>query len=189
MDRAAIARAALALADRAGLDAITMAAVAGDLGVTPMALYRHVGDKDGLLDAVLAELLAGLGDPSGTGWDAVVDLARDLRAAAHRHPAVFGLLLTRPVRAAGAVAVRDRWMRALRECGVPDERLASAERVIASTALGFLAGETGGRFAEHDPATRDADYRALLDLARGGLGAFGAPHPVRSGPAAAMLEA
>jgi len=45
--------AALALADESGLGAVTMHAVATRLGVTPMALYRHVGDKAALLDGLV----------------------------------------------------------------------------------------------------------------------------------------
>lgn len=175
MDRDGIAAAALGLADRDGLDAVTMAAVAAAVGVTPMALYRHVRDKEALLDAVQAIMLAEIPAPSSHGWDAVVALAHALRAAAHRHPAVFGLLLTRPVRAEAAVEVRERWMRALAECGVPADRVPAAERVLASTALGFLAGETSGRFADHPREVRDTDYADLLDVVHRGLGTFGAP--------------
>ncbi|HEY5013008.1 MAG TPA: TetR family transcriptional regulator, partial [Acidimicrobiia bacterium] len=45
IDRAAVLRASLAIADKRGIDALTMQAVAERLGVTPMALYRHVENK------------------------------------------------------------------------------------------------------------------------------------------------
>jgi AcrR family transcriptional regulator len=48
------------LAERAGVDAVGVRAVAGELGVTPMALYRHVGNSDALHRAVVETLVAGL---------------------------------------------------------------------------------------------------------------------------------
>ena len=60
LSRAEILDAALGLADEQGLAAVSMRAVAQRLGVTPMALYRHVGDKDGLLDALVERLLNNL---------------------------------------------------------------------------------------------------------------------------------
>jgi Bacterial regulatory proteins, tetR family len=50
ISRAAILSAGLAIADEHGLSAVTMQAVARRLRVTPMALYRHVANKDDLLD-------------------------------------------------------------------------------------------------------------------------------------------
>src|SRR3954463_5292317 len=54
LEREDIVRAAVALADEGGADALTMAAVARRLGpYTPMALYRYVLSKDGLVDLML----------------------------------------------------------------------------------------------------------------------------------------
>ncbi|HMD23653.1 MAG TPA: TetR family transcriptional regulator [Streptosporangiaceae bacterium] len=57
ISRAAVLAAALRLADERGLAAVTMHAVARSLDVTPMALYRHVADKDALLDGLVELLL------------------------------------------------------------------------------------------------------------------------------------
>lgn len=45
-----IVAAAISVADRDGLDAVSMARVAAELGAAPMSLYRHVTSKDELLD-------------------------------------------------------------------------------------------------------------------------------------------
>src|SRR5262245_59468364 len=61
LSREAILDAALRLADEHGLGAASMRAVADQVGVTPMALYPHIGSKaallDGLVDRMLAEFL------------------------------------------------------------------------------------------------------------------------------------
>ncbi len=57
LTRSEILEATLDIADKSGLDGVTMRAVADRLGVTPMALYRHVGDKQGLLDGLVERLL------------------------------------------------------------------------------------------------------------------------------------
>ena len=48
-DRTAVAAAAIRLADAAGLDAVTMRAVAAELGIAPMSLYNYVPTKDHLI--------------------------------------------------------------------------------------------------------------------------------------------
>jgi AcrR family transcriptional regulator len=58
------------LAIRDGLDTVGMRSVANDLGVTPMALYRHVGNAASLHAAVVERLLADLPDvPAHGAWD------------------------------------------------------------------------------------------------------------------------
>lgn len=96
---------AIALADRDGLEAVSMRAVAAELQVVPMALYKHVGGKEdlvaGMIDAVVARYPVA---PSGKTWaDAVrwrVLAARDelgihpwlrtaIESATRRTPAVL----------------------------------------------------------------------------------------------------
>ena len=50
LNRDRVLRTAVDLADRGGIDALSMRHLAGELGVVPMALYKHVADKDELLD-------------------------------------------------------------------------------------------------------------------------------------------
>lgn len=51
--REQIVERALVVLDEAGVDGLTMKSLAGDLGVTTMALYRHVDDKEHLLALAL----------------------------------------------------------------------------------------------------------------------------------------
>ena len=175
ISREAVLAAALRLADEQGLAAVTMHAVARSLGVTPMALYRHVADKDALLDGLVELLLTEYPRPVAEGrWDErLVALADGIRATARRHPAVFPLLLTRPAVTPAARAARDAVQAALREGGLPDPEAARAERLIATAVLGFAASEAAGRFRHHDQSVIDEDFAELLRWLRRALPAQG----------------
>ena len=62
-------RAAVALADEAGLESVTMRSLAHELGVVPMALYKHVADKDELLDGMVDVVIGEFAPPDpALGW-------------------------------------------------------------------------------------------------------------------------
>jgi AcrR family transcriptional regulator len=63
LSRAAVVAAARAIVDRDGIDALTMRQVAVELGSSPMAIYRHVHDKDQLLVLLLDQLAAEVPRP------------------------------------------------------------------------------------------------------------------------------
>lgn len=168
IDRAGILKASLAIADDRGLDAVTMQAVADRLGVTPMALYRHVDNKadllDGLVETLLAEFAEGTED---LPWDEqLAAFGRGVRATARRHPAVFGLVLQLPASTPEARATRDRVYAALRHLGVAEAEIPRTERLLSTMVLGFAASEAAGRFRGHSRAVIDGDYAVLEELLR-----------------------
>ncbi|MGF1427966.1 TetR/AcrR family transcriptional regulator [Kitasatospora sp. LaBMicrA B282] len=65
-----IAAAAVALADAEGLDAVSMSKVAGEFGVSAMALYRYVPGKAELVELMVESVLAEVPDvtAAGDGW-------------------------------------------------------------------------------------------------------------------------
>jgi AcrR family transcriptional regulator len=172
ISRATVLAAALRLADEQGLEAVTMHAVAKRLRVTPMALYRHVDDKNALLDGLVELLLTEYPLPRAEGrWDErLVALAAGIRDTARRHPAVFPLLLTRPAVTSAARVVRDAVQSALREGGLPETEVARAERLLSTAILGFAASEAAGRFRQHDQSVIDADFAEFLRWLRLPLG-------------------
>ncbi len=165
ISRSAVLDAAFGLADDEGLPAVTMRAVAGRLGVTPMALYRHVRDKDELLDGLVELLLSTLPTPAdGTPWEEqLAGLADGIRRTARAHPAVFGLLLTRPAATAPALRVRDSVLAILRATGQPPELVPRLERLLTTFVLGFAISESSGRFTGRESAVDD-DFRYAQDL-------------------------
>jgi AcrR family transcriptional regulator len=81
-------RAAVALADEAGLESLTMRSLAQELGVVPMALYKHVANKDDLIDGMV-DIIIGEIDPAIAGADwrsAVRERILSARRALLRHP-------------------------------------------------------------------------------------------------------
>jgi AcrR family transcriptional regulator len=168
IDRAAVLDAALALADEGGIDAVTMAAVGRRLGVSAMALYRHVEDKADLLDGLVERLLddVPLPDPGLAAVDQLAALGAGIRATARRHPHVFPLLLARPAATPDARRRRDLVVALLRDLGVPADEAPRIERLISTMVLGFAASEATGRFAHHPPEVVEADWAALQEIVR-----------------------
>ncbi|WP_026924020.1 TetR/AcrR family transcriptional regulator [Glycomyces arizonensis] len=107
--RAEITAAAIAVADRGGLEAVSMRNVADELGTGAASLYRYVNGRDDLLDLMVDATAAEprLEPPTG---DQVADLtafAEELRATMVRHPWLPELVLTRPSLGPNAVAALD----------------------------------------------------------------------------------
>src|SRR4051794_21855243 len=97
LNRARVLAAALALADEAGLDGFSMRGLATDLGVVPMALYKHVANKDELLDGMVDLVFAEIASPTvGADWKAEMrGRGLSVRAALKRHSWAIGLMETR----------------------------------------------------------------------------------------------
>ena len=68
LNRDRVLRAAVALADDVGIEALSMRNLAERLGVVPMALYKHVANKEELLDGMV-EVIVGEIDPPAQGAD------------------------------------------------------------------------------------------------------------------------
>lgn len=176
VDRESLVQAALDIADGEGLPAVTMQRLATQLDVTAMALYRHVGHKDELLDHMVQALLVeiGIADAERSWGDRLGDLLDRVRAVARRHPGSFPLLLQRPVVGAEAVRVRDQMYVALSDAGIGPGDLATVERIVSTLALGFAASEAAGRFGDPGPSL-DGHYVTLDRFVRAGLEALRTP--------------
>ena len=95
LNRTRVLRAAVALADQGGFDALSMRKLADQLGVVPMALYKHVADKDELLDGMVDLVFAEVEVPTGVAWKAAMRVrATSMRDALRRHPWAIGRMET-----------------------------------------------------------------------------------------------
>jgi AcrR family transcriptional regulator len=163
ISRAAVLRASLAIADADGLDAVTMQAVARRLGVTPMALYRHVSSKADLLDALVESLLTEFPLPQSDlpPDERLRAMGRGVREVARRHPSLFPLLLQRPAVTPESQRVRDSVCATLEEAGLGAAQARQAERLLSTIVFGFAASEAAGRFRNHPPSVIDQDFARL----------------------------
>src|SRR5439155_13680075 len=97
LSRDRVLRAAVALADDAGIESLNMRRLAQELGVVPMALYKHVANKDQLLDGMV-DVIVGEIDPPVPGADwksAVRQRILSARRALLRHPWASGVIESR----------------------------------------------------------------------------------------------
>lgn len=163
-----IVETALRLIDERGLDALSMRALGGELGVEAMALYRHVADKGALLDGVVGLLLEELGDavPARGGWREVIGgFGRGFRSLALAHPNAFPLLGRDPARSWVAAAPGVEGLLALLGgAGFAPADAAYAVRSVSRYAVGFsLVGAGAVEPAERPPAGRYPLLDGLLD--------------------------
>jgi len=145
LDRPAVIAAALEIADREGLAAVTMARVSEALGAaSPMALYRHLRDKQELLDAVADLALSELPTipRDARPWrPRLEEYAIESRRGALRHPALIEIVQQTWVRGAGAAAVGLDIIAVLREAGFEEDAAIRAYMALRNHIVGFMAWE------------------------------------------------
>jgi AcrR family transcriptional regulator len=132
--------AALAVVDRDGLPALTMRAVARELGVATMGLYRYVADRQALelmvVDHVFRSVDTSLPD---AGWQERVRVLLDrTRAAVARHPALVPLVLRHRQAAPGSLRLIEVMLSVLTEGGLDGTDRVLAQRTLIGHLLGFL---------------------------------------------------
>lgn len=147
LDRETIIRAAAEIAERDGLQALSMRKLASALGVEAMSLYHHIDGKDALLDG-LVELAVASMDVSqmqhGDWQQRVKAVFRSYRAMAHRHPAVFPLVGRRPVQTLAALAPVDAVLGVLLDAGFSPRDALTAFRTLSGFAYGYALAELRG---------------------------------------------
>ena len=162
LSREQVARAALEMVDRDGLDALSMRRLATELGVGTMTLYGYFRGKPELLDAVLDVATEDFDAPTADGSfrEQVVAYALAARAWLLRHPAIVKLRGEDTIVRPSAFAVSEGLMRLLVDAGLPPEDSARAFRVLFTYVFGSaLVSPT-----EPDDATRRGVHAALLTL-------------------------
>jgi AcrR family transcriptional regulator len=158
LTRASIIEAARDLAESEGIDALTMRRLGEKLGVAPMAIYRHFGNKDDLVDAVVDDAAQQLIVPPMTGdWKARL---RDLMGELHRQlvaaPEFIALRMRRPMLSPGALRFTDEAMGALRGAGFSSLDAARAYRVLFIYTFGAAAFGPSVRSSPDESAARSA---------------------------------
>ena len=139
LSRDRVLRAAVALADQGGVDALSMRKLAQELGVVPMALYKHVASKDELLDGMI-DVVVGEIDPPAAGTDWKTAMRRRVlsaRAALLRHPWASRVIESRTTPTPTVLDYMDSMIGILRAGGFSIDLTHHAVHAMGSRLLGF----------------------------------------------------
>jgi AcrR family transcriptional regulator len=144
LSRTRVLDAAIRVADRGGVEAITMRRVAQELGVEAMSLYHHVPNKDAILDAVVDVVFAAidLPKPGCDDWrDAIRARASSARAVLSRHSWALGLMDSRRNPGPATLRHHNAVLGVLREAGFTVPMAVHAVSLIDSYVGGFVLQE------------------------------------------------
>ncbi len=166
LTRARILGAAVVIADQSGLEGLSMRRLGQALGVDPMALYRHVRDKDdlldGLRDVVLGEIQ--IADPQPDWRAAMRRQALGAREVMRRHPWAPRLLEDR-AQGAAIIAYVDGLLGIFHAGGLSIALAHHALHVLGSRVVGFTQDlfEDAGD-PEADPGAAAAFARSIAAI-------------------------
>jgi len=159
LQRDVIVRRALQVADTEGLSAVSFRRLAAAFAVTPMALYRHVRDRNDLLDAMADLLLAEiqLSPPDDDGADWVESLRRCLQSAGRMlsaHPAASDLLRASTGRSPNSLRLTEALLEILIGAGFsPAEALVVVQQL---SSLLLASRPVGGEAQHHSEQTESS---------------------------------
>jgi AcrR family transcriptional regulator len=161
VSRDRIVRAATAIVDAHGVGALSMRGLATELGVTAMALYRHVGGRDELLVAVLDEISERIVHPDlpADPVERAVTVLVALRAFLVEHPWVLRLIVGGQWSSLRGLWFQDAVLAAGRDAGLDD-----AGAVACYTSL-WLTGPPGPGWAAALDGAREDELRTVRELA------------------------
>jgi TetR/AcrR family transcriptional regulator, tetracycline repressor protein len=144
ISRDEIVRAAVEIVAAGGYEEMSIRSLAADLGVSPMSLYRHIRDKDDLLEEVVDILLAEVWQPASAkdDWQAwIVAAAATLRQFLVTQPAALHVYLRHPVVSPTAIERMAAMMAVLRRAGLDEAAARSAYGALHTYTIGFAALE------------------------------------------------
>lgn len=155
LSRELLVTTALAIVDRDGLEALSMRRLGAELGVDPMAAYRHFPNKEALLDGVMEAVVGEIDfdvDPDADWREQLRQLARSNLEAMMAHPNALPLLATRPLTTPGGLRLVEKALEITHSAGIP---LREGALAINATGL-FTSGFTTAVAASaKDPRSRE----------------------------------
>ena len=141
---------ALAISDTAGLEAVTIRRLAADFGVTPMAIYWHVRNKEELLDAMGDRLFDGTAAraracaAAGGSWPAQLRALMQILVDALRpHPNAGRLAAMRILMCEDGRQLTERALEILCGAGMSVREAASVAQQAMLTAIMLISGQPG----------------------------------------------
>lgn len=143
----------LLVLDRAGPSGLSLRGLAARLGVSPMALYNHVRDKQDLLRGIAELAIGGVRYPGDRGdWREQVHACfRILRKACLAHPGVVTLVEQAAVLPASIFRPMEITLAALRRAGIGPEDALRAYFLLVNFTMGQVSYQARGPFMGVDP--------------------------------------
>jgi AcrR family transcriptional regulator len=187
LSRERILRTAVALADRKGVESLTMRRLADELGAGAMSLYYYVPNKERLIDGMIDVVFSEIELPS-TDLDWKTALRRralSTRAALNRHRWAVGLMEGRGKDGKANAGLHDAVLGCLREAGFSIELTVQAYSVqdayiygfaLQESALPFESAEESASVAEEqgwDAEALAAEFPYLAEVVAGHVAKVG----------------
>jgi AcrR family transcriptional regulator len=143
LNRERVLRAAIAFADEKGIESLSMRKLGQELGVEAMSLYKHVANKEDMLDGMVDVVFGEIDLPSdGVHWKtAMRQRAISAREALTRHPWAIGLTESRIKPGPANLRHHDSVIGCLRESGFSIEMAIHAYSALDSYIYGFALQE------------------------------------------------
>ena len=156
--------AAAALADEVGLEATSMRRVADALGVTAMALYKHIANREELIDGMLDRLVASIEVPAdGLPWEQGLRTSiRSARAIMGAHPWAQSAIETRATASPAVLAYMDSLMAIMFDGGLSAELVHHAMHALSTRMWGITRDVLPTPTIPEDP---DLRARAMSQFA------------------------
>jgi AcrR family transcriptional regulator len=170
--RADVLTAARGILDEEGIGSLTMANVANRVGFTTMAVYRHVRNREdmleGVLDLVLHEI-ADNSDPDASWLDGVESWMREVRSHLVAHPWAATMLGTSTTMTAAWTSTVSVLGSHLSRSGLSRRGRARAGVWVARVTMGIVLQEVGAPIRSRD-ITNDAFFDDIVAQTRRYLG-------------------
>lgn len=169
LNRERVLTAAVVLADEAGLESLSMRRLAQELGVVPMALYKHIANKEELLDGMVDVLVGEIDPPDpDAGWKNAVRLrVLSARRSLLRHPWARQVLESRTTRTPAVLGYMDSFIGMFLAGGFSVDLTHHVMHALGSRMWGFTQelfdDPAGGVPADLPPETQAA---MLQEMAR-----------------------
>ncbi len=151
LNAARIITAAIDVADRVGIEQLTIRRLATDLGAKPMSIYHHIAGKEAILDAMVDRVFSEIDQPPNhLDWRSAIRLrSLSAREALTRHRWAVPLMESRTSPGPETLRHHDSVIGCLRRGGFSIEMTAHAYALIDSYIYGFALQEanlpaTGG---------------------------------------------
>ncbi len=158
LSRGRVLRAAVALADVGGIESLSMRKLAEDLGVVPMALYKHVANKEELLDGMIDVVVGEIDPPAaGTEWkSAARQRILSARQALLRHPWASFVIESKKTPTPMVLEYMDSMIGLCRAGGFSVNLTHHVMHVIGSRVMGF------SQELFNDSRTVDPEVQAVM---------------------------